>query len=194
MLYLRDRGPTEIGGFGLSSDDDLLRIEDFVLVDQVCSSVSVVFQDAAVADYFDRQVDLGRHPQSFGRIWLHTHPGRSAEPSLTDEETWDRVFSDCDWAVMFILARGGQTYARLRINGGWRGDFRLRAEVDYSGRFPASDLSSWQAEYDKHVEKWVPRPALAAAGPTAAAGSNERARRLDDWELDLWVGPDRQLP
>ena len=54
-------------------------------------------------------------PEQFARIWLHTHPGDSAEPSGIDEETFDRVFGRCDWAIMFILARGGQTYCRLRM-------------------------------------------------------------------------------
>ena len=58
-------------------------------------------------------------------------PGRSAEPSATDEATFSRVFGGADWAVMFILARGGQTYARLRCNVGPGADVKLPVDVDY---------------------------------------------------------------
>ena len=77
LLYLRDRGPTEVGCFGISPPADRLLIDDVQLVRQSCTAVSVVFDDASAADFFDRQVDQGRHPQQFGRIWLHTHPGDS---------------------------------------------------------------------------------------------------------------------
>ena len=87
LLYLRDRGQTEVGGFGIAAGDDLLRIEDVQLVRQVSSVASVVFDDEAVADFFDRQVDEGRRPQQFGRIWIHTHPGDCPQPSMTDEES-----------------------------------------------------------------------------------------------------------
>ena len=38
LLYLRDLGPTEVGGFGISAADDLLRIEDVQLVLQNCTT------------------------------------------------------------------------------------------------------------------------------------------------------------
>jgi proteasome lid subunit RPN8/RPN11 len=82
-----------------------LFVEDVVLVAQECSVASVSFDDEAVADYFDRQVDRALRPERFGRIWVHTHPGSSPEPSATDEETFWRVFGRTDWAVMLILAR-----------------------------------------------------------------------------------------
>ena len=82
--------------------------------------VSVSFDDEAVADYFEDQVEAARVPQQFGRIWLHTHPGNSPEPSMTDENTFTRVFGSCDWAIMFIVAQDGRTFARLRFNAGPR--------------------------------------------------------------------------
>lgn len=38
LLFLRDQGPTEVGGFGLSAADDLLLIEDVRMVRQRCKS------------------------------------------------------------------------------------------------------------------------------------------------------------
>lgn len=146
MLFFRDRGPTEIGGFGIAGEDPFC-VEDIGLVQQLCTSVTVQFADDAVADFFDAQVDLGRRPEQFGRIWVHTHPGDSAEPSGTDEETFARCFGRADWAVMFILARGGQTYSRLRFNVGPGGTLLIPAEVDYGVSFPAADREAWERDY-----------------------------------------------
>src|SRR4051812_42770484 len=115
LVYLRDLGETEVGGFGVSRPGDLLLVEDVQLVRQQCSLVTVKFDDNSVADYFDGQVDQGRRPEQFARIWVHTHPGDSPYPSCTDEETFARCFGGSDWAVMLIVARGGESYARLRI-------------------------------------------------------------------------------
>jgi proteasome lid subunit RPN8/RPN11 len=147
LLTLRDLGETEVGGFGVSRRGDLLLVEDVQLVRQVCTPVTVKFNDQSVADYFDGQVDEGRIPEEFGRIWIHTHPGDSPFPSATDEETFDRCFGSADWAVMFIVARGGATYARLRFGGDPGGNFVLPVQIDFQASFPASDHSAWEAEY-----------------------------------------------
>ena len=78
LLFLRDMGPTEVGGFGLTSTTGLLFVDDIQLVRQTCTSVSVVFEDAAVAEFFDEQID-GRRPEQFARIWIHTHCAGSSE-------------------------------------------------------------------------------------------------------------------
>src|SRR5687768_13983314 len=75
LLHLRDLGNTEVGGFGISARDDLLLIEDICLIKQFCSEVTVRFDDEAVADHFDQQVDAGLPPERFARVWVHTHPG-----------------------------------------------------------------------------------------------------------------------
>ena len=118
---------------------------------QACTSISVLFDDAAVADFFDRQVDAGRRPEQFARLWLHTHPGNCPLPSPTDEETFARVFGQADWAVMFILASAGPTYARLRFNIGPGGQTELDVTVNYDRPFAGSDIAMWEAEYVAHV-------------------------------------------
>jgi hypothetical protein len=163
LLYLRDAGPTEIGGFGVSACGEPLLVKDVQLVRQRCDWASVAFEDAAVADFFDEQVDRGRVPEEFGRIWVHTHPGASAEPSLTDEETFARVFGNCDWAVMFILAQGGGSYARLQYGVGPGGSMEVAVEVDYEAAFPGSDREGWAAEYAAEVLPVAP-PLAPAVG------------------------------
>lgn len=152
-MYLRDAGKTEVCGFGVTTDYDLLFVEDVVLVHQLCTWASAELDDDAVADYFDDQVDQGRKPEQFGRIFLHTHPGDSPKPSNTDEATFQRVFGNVAWAVMFILARGGACYARLRYNVGPGLDVELPVEVDYGQPFEATDWEAWQEEYEANVHQ-----------------------------------------
>ena len=145
-----------------------------------------MLHDQAVADYFDRQVDAGRRPEQFGRTWIHTHPGSSPQPSTTDEQTVARVFGRTEWAVMFILARQGRTYARLQFHVGPGGSVLLPVEVEYSRDFAASDHEAWQAEYvaNVQVEPWPPEPQLLSHWDP----SGEQPRSLNpdaDWR-DLW--------
>ena len=87
LLYFRDKSDNEVGGFGITQPDDLLSVTEFVTVKQEVTAVSVKFDDEAVSEFFDTQVDLGRKPEQFARIWLHSHPGDSPEPSIIDEES-----------------------------------------------------------------------------------------------------------
>ena len=156
LLFLRDHGETEVGGFGISAEDDPLYVRDVCLVRQTCTVTSVCFEDAAVADFFDEQVDSGRPIGQVGRIWIHTHPGDCAAPSGTDEETFTRAFGRPDWAVMFILARNGETYCRLRFNIGPGADMVIPTEVDFTRAFASSDFGAWEQEYRAAVRPDLP--------------------------------------
>ena len=186
LLFLRDVGDTEIGGFGISAQDDLLFVEDVQLAAQRCTWVHVEFDDESVADFFDRQVDAGRRPEEFGRLWIHTHPGNSPEPSGTDEATFSRVFGRSEWAVMFILARGGQTYARLRYNVGPGAEIKLPVEIEYGRPFTGSNMHAWEAEYLANVR--MPPPDL----PTKPIVEKNSATEvyedpfLEDWRREAW--------
>jgi hypothetical protein len=151
LVFLRDLGPTEIGGFGITTPEDCLLVEDICLVRQRATGVTVRFDDLAVADFFDRQVDLGRMPAQFARIWIHTHPGNSPFPSMTDEATFARCFGQADWSVMFILACGGKTYARLHFRAGPGGDLVLPTEIDFSQTFAAASTNRWETEYGDNI-------------------------------------------
>ena len=152
LLYFRDRTDNEVGGFGISDPDDLLLVKEFVTVKQEVTCVSVMFDDSSVADFFDDQVDLGRRPEQFARIWLHSHPGDSPNPSSVDEETFHRVFGNCQWAVMFIVAQDNRTYARLRFNVGPGGQVLIPTDIDYGRDFEASDRELWDTEYAVNVK------------------------------------------
>jgi hypothetical protein len=195
LLYFRDRGDTEVGGFGVAATNDLLRIEEFCVVKQQATFSSVAFDDLAVADFFESQVDLGRRPEQFGRIWLHTHPGNSPEPSGTDEETFRRVFGRCQWAVMFILAQSGRCYARLRFNLGPGGEIAIPAEVDYSLPFGPSDFKAWEAEYEMNVKAGFGMARLCRQSPFLEEELWNDRTLPDEWleELEMMDPVERRL-
>ena len=186
LLRLRDLGDTEVGGFGMSAANDLLLVEDLCLIRQRCSQATVRFEDAAVADYFDRQVDQGLAPERFARIWIHTHPGSSPHPSSTDEETFARCFSSTYWAVMFIVARGGQTYARLRFKAGPSGSLVLPVQIDYGQPFGASDWAVWDAEYAQAV---IPEPDIVEPRPKQNRRGSTLPRESRESAIDGWWSP-----
>ncbi|MEQ8209467.1 MAG: hypothetical protein RH917_06505, partial [Lacipirellulaceae bacterium] len=167
------------GGFGISSAEDLLLVEDLVLVEQQADWASVEFKDTAVADFYDSQVDRGRTPEQFARIWIHTHPGDSPRPSGTDEETFARVFGSCNWAVMFILAQEGASYARLQFGVGPGGVVELPVEVDCDCEFPAADFEAWHAEYE------------ACVTPIGNEVREDWATVPNDWDPHEWDAYDQ---
>lgn len=153
LQFFLHAGETEIGGFAVSSDDDPLYIEDFVTVLQKTSCVTIDFDDEAVADYFDQQVDAGRTPSQFALIWIHTHPGNSAQPSGVDETTFARVFGRCDWSVMFIIARSGETYARMQFAAGPGAAMMLPVVVDWP--MWQQDVVDRAAQLEDLLEGWM---------------------------------------
>ena len=189
LVWLRDQGPTEIGGFGIAPGDDPLLIEDIRLVQQQATATSVAFDDESVADLFDELVDAGLRPEQFARVWIHTHPGNCPNPSSVDEETFARVFGGCDWAVMFILARGGATYARLRFNAGPGGAMEIPVEVDFHQAFAGSDHRAWEDAYQQQVQAQEAYPLIA--GGWGLDESTDPFQLLDG--LDLYDEVDAEL-
>ena len=187
LQWFCHHGETEIGGFGVTEPDDLLLIQDFVTVQQKVSSVSVAFDDEAVADLFEEQVDAGRRPEQFARTWCHTHPGDSPSPSGTDEETFSRVFGHCEWAVMFVLAKGGKTYARLRFNVGPKGQVLIPVEIDYTAQFPGSNHDAWQQEYLANIH---PEPLTIT---TANSGVDDGFGWDEPWGVGLDLLEDEEV-
>ena len=178
---MRDMTDNEVGGFGITEADDLLFVTDFALVKQKVTSVSVSFEDVSVADFFEDQVETGKKPEQFGRIWLHTHPGSSPEPSCTDENTFARVFGSCDWAIMFIVAQDGNTFARLRFNAGPGGEIKIPVCVDYSIEFEAADFEAWTGQYKANVIEDT---------MFSFIGNEKKAKAHKENEADVFGGTD----
>jgi hypothetical protein len=178
-------GHTEVGGFAISAENNPLYVEDLITVKQYVTPVSVRFDDVAVAELFDDLVDRGIPVSRFARLWVHTHPGDSALPSAVDEETFARTFGSCDWAVMFIVSRTGQTYARLSFAAGPGGEMLLPTVVQW-GDWPGGltrigsldrQVEKWQREYEANVQM-VPELQVQLR--------NDRDPREDCWETIPW--------
>ena len=176
LLRLRDLGDTEVGGFGISAADDLLLVEDVRLVRQQCTPVTVKFDDEAVADYFDgRSIRAGRPSSSPGSGFTPI-PATRPSPAAPTKRRSRAALAASDWAVMFILARGGQTYARLRFNAGPGGDLVLPVEIDFARPFAAADWAAWDAEYAQSVVAGA-RPARRPSTATSQCDSDRAAAR-----------------
>lgn len=190
LLMFLHAGDTEVGGFGISSDKRPLYIEDFVTVKQTVTAVTVAFDDTAVADFFDDCIDRGLTPARFARIWVHTHPGESPEPSSVDEETFHRVFSSCDWAVMLIVSHTHATYARLSFSAGPGGSILLPVQVDWT-TWPqflldrAGEMSAlfeaWMDEYGTNI---CPAPLNMGIGSPHDSHFDRRPAVRDAWRED----------
>jgi hypothetical protein len=201
LQFFCHAGDTEIGGFGLSAAQDWLNVEDFVTVRQDVSPVTVRFHDDAVADHFEACVERGLSPARCGRIWCHTHPGTSVTPSPTDEETFARSFGRCDWAVLFILGRTGQTHARLRFATGPGAELLIPTAVDWAAWSKVLTagpdvlplvVAQWRQEYAANIHS-APEP-LVLFAPTAGGETHGQTAwwqdlpwcaELDDVRYDL---------
>lgn len=154
MLYLQEISKTEVGGFGISIADDLLYIDDFELIKQRCTPVSVKFDDEDVSNFLLDKVEEGFLPEQVMRIWVHTHPGMNTTPSPTDEKVFSRAFGSCDWAVMLILSNSSKPYCRIKFNSGvLAGTYmEIDVEVDYLSRdFYGTDFAEWEKEFQEKV-------------------------------------------
>jgi hypothetical protein len=93
---------------------------------------------------------------------------------------------------MFILARGGRSYARLEFHVGPGTAVHLPVEIDCRQAFAGSDHVAWRAEYDANVlcpvvpveEGLFGQDALLARPENSFADDPFSASvdRLDDWE------------
>jgi hypothetical protein len=92
--------------------------------------------------------------------------------------TFRIVFGRCDWSLMFILARGGATYARLRFRAGPGGWLWLPVRIDWGQPFAGTDERAWQTEYDLCVQPFDVRH----FGPTLDDTLDIRQER---WEAEL---------
>jgi hypothetical protein len=186
LTYLAHRAGGEVGGFGLSAGDDPLHVIEFATVRQRSGWASVGFDDDAVADHFDACADAGLPPDRCGRVWVHTHPGDSAEPSSTDEATFARAFGRCGWAVMMIVSRTGRTYARLSFSAGPGGSIPLPVSVDWpawpeliDGDGPGDGGVTWERRVAAWREEFGANIRPAAEVPPGGLA--------DLWDAEGWA-------
>jgi len=81
---------------------------------------------------------------------------------------------------MFILAQGGQSYARLRFNTGPCAEFEIPVGVDYSQSFDGCQPELWEEEYLDHVQLHSPSP------PTTPGFDPHPASPLPEEPPEAW--------
>ena len=120
----------EVSLMGISDPDQINKIVDWYIPKQEVSAGTTDFDDDAWTDYIESITFgyLDENPDDYEgasfavkrhtRVWAHTHPGDSATPSGTDEETFRDFFGeqDIDFAAMLILAKGNKTTNRMKYN------------------------------------------------------------------------------
>lgn len=101
----------EVSLLGQSYDEDHLNyIVDLHCIPQECAYGATEPTDEGVLKFLeDKIIDEGIGPNLCGRFWAHTHPGKSPDPSSTDEDTFKKWFKDSDYGVMYILADGADS-------------------------------------------------------------------------------------
>lgn len=164
LQYLCHLGDTEIGGWGITREDDPLYVEEFEIIKQRCTAVTMKFDPIAISDHMARQfVRHKRQPNNCMRVWIHTHPGgMSAQPSGVDVDTFHTELKN-DWMVMAILAKNGDTFARIAYNKGPAIECDIPVLVDnaaflsgdYEANFQAllGQQEVWKADYEACVTK-----------------------------------------
>lgn len=155
VIHMMGMSDNEVSGFGISDPEDLTRIIDFMLVKQEVSHAGVDPDEVGIAEYLDRQVELGRQPRECMRVWVHTHPAGIGTPSTTDWDTFREVFGRCDWSVMVVVPRGGATKGYLQYGGDFGGQIELPVTVNWYDSFEASDHDAWTKEYEDLVTEYV---------------------------------------
>ena len=122
LMFMRDTvAHTEIGGLAVSDTEDVMLVHDILIPKQTVTAVSTRFDQAALADTMATLADPEGEYQlpvdCFMRIWIHTHPGTSAEPSGRDIETFtgEKDFGAAPWGVMMILSDSGETHCSFRF-------------------------------------------------------------------------------
>jgi len=182
LLWMRDRGDTEVAGYGVTATEDPLLVTDFVLIKQECTGASFDLDPEDGADYMDRMLDTGLPPWAYSNILIHTHPGNSPTPSGTDEKNFVAAFSHPNWAIMFIIAEGGAAYCRLKVNVGPGVIKEIKVAVDWTVPFGGTDTQAWETEYKAKVVEQKFR----MTGKEGAASSGAGSFPANGYEDPLW--------
>lgn len=186
LKYLCHLAEGEVSGFGLAMDPTRpLYIHDIALVDQESTSLSTDMSDDGVADHYDRCSAAGLHPAQCGRVWIHTHPSSDAGPSRQDYDTLRQALGGQDWAVMMILARGGQTSCLLRSNVGPAVETEIDVLVAWHdvGSY-GTDVAKWAEEYAQRVTEKKITHIYSPGWSWSNMTPHEQSECLEQWELD----------
>lgn len=147
----------------LAAEGPGLVIEDFLLIRQAIGPAHV---DLDMDHWADRQAELfdSRNIEPWRTsCWAHTHPAGMNQPSGVDEKTMVDSFGGWDLAIMLIMTRDGQFYARLDVDhdftGGQRQRLSLPCSVEIDWASPGFEaitgevIAEWEAEFVECIQE-----------------------------------------
>lgn len=155
VIYMRDKGGTEVSGFCITDPNEKDLITDFQLVKQACTSVTTDMDKEGMSDFLTNMAEQDIAPAECMRVWLHTHPGSSPSPSGTDEKTFSELLANFPYIVMLIIARGGAKFGRIGFTQGCGGYADVDWDVDWEIAGEAVDFEEWDAEYEAFITEEV---------------------------------------
>lgn len=153
LLYFLHKGDTEVAGYGITETEDPLLVTDIKLVKQKCTEATFELDEEDSAVFMEEMDNRGLDPWQYSNILWHTHPGNCPNPSGTDEKNFDKNFSHPNWAIFFIIARGEETYCRIRHNTGPGVEAILKTDIDYSYEFDGINFKDLDKEYKEKVSE-----------------------------------------
>jgi hypothetical protein len=153
LLYLRDKGNTEVSGWGITAADNPFYVESFEMIKQTGTMATTEFDKEDNTRFVSEKVAEEIYPDRCQKIWIHTHPGNSCSPSSLDETTFAEMMDQIDendYVMMFIIAKNDSVYCRMGLKHKV-GVLKFEIPVSYEELF----YSEWDEEYDRCLQKPV---------------------------------------
>ena len=182
--WFRDRGDTEVSGYGLSDEDNVLRFKDFIVPQQVCSATHTTIDEDDWLKIIGTELMSEYPAQCYHRLWAHTHPGFGPDPSSIDEDTFASHMQNPTWGIMLIYSTNGTFYARF-CQKNPRLVIEMNVEVDWSGPYYDFTPEIWEQQYQEKVSTQSP---IVVSKVTNAGWRTAPYQSNDDY----WINRDHQ--
>jgi proteasome lid subunit RPN8/RPN11 len=153
IMYFAKEADGEISGMGITPKENRWHIEEFVLPKQECTAAHTEFDGTELAKLMDEYIVKGYEPWQTQRVWIHTHPGFSAEPSGPDWANFDANYvrdRDDSWGTMIVVNQKGEVSVNV-----WFGMLGavMKGELVVVDREVEIHGEEWKKELDEKVTK-----------------------------------------
>lgn len=153
LKYLYDKSvdkKTEISFCGISTAEKPLYVKDVVMPKQKGHSTETEWDSEDISEFVNQMLDKGYKPEEFFRIWIHTHPGFSCNPSGHDEKQIVELFGNVNFGVMAIMGKDHKMSAHLILNYK-----SLRTITEIPVKYELPDYSEHHEKWDEEIEEAI---------------------------------------
>lgn len=182
------RKDDEVGFMGVTTAPETLDVSDVVMLKQEVGAAQTDLDGGAFGEMLEEMQDRGIGPVRCGKVWFHTHPDLSPEPSGQDLQTV-HTLGGSGWAAMVILGlkdRGVTAKGWLSLPTPMGRVLVARPVVVDWGW----SLKSWQDEYDAKVSVHVYSKTDGRVGTGGLAPGYKAPRYMLEAEVQ-WDRDDR---